>query len=110
MVRNMPDSESTALTSLARVDTLMLALGMSPRWQILRELLKGEALPVKELSVRIGLPMTNTSKHVQNLARAGIVEQTYNRAYRVVRQYVGTEPDTVDLGVMVLRLGQLAAR
>src|SRR5687768_16780072 len=100
----MSDLKRAGEVSLAHLETILLGIGRAPRWQILRELLKGEALPVKELGLRIGLPMTNTSKHVQNLVRAGLVEQTFNRAYRVPRRFLTSEPDTLDLGVMVLRI------
>lgn len=80
---------------------LLTAIGDPVRWHILSELLKGEALPIKEIGLRIGLPMTNTSKHIQHLFKAGIVERRYNRAYQIQAHFITP-------GSQVLRIGPIS--
>ena len=58
-----------------------MVLGEPKRWSILRELAKGEALPVSELARRAGTNADSASKHMRCLRKAGIVRTGYGRLY-----------------------------
>jgi len=75
------------------------------RWRILRELCKGEALPVIELAIRARTRPTKVSKHMAVLRKAGLVTTHYGRLYRLAPVLT---PDLagqrLDLGHCVLKL------
>lgn len=84
---------------------LCSVLGEMTRWKILRELAKGEPLPVKELARRTGRSSDVAQKHVTMLKEAKIVVQGYGRLYKLAP---GIQPDpgaaVLDLGHCVIRL------
>lgn len=84
---------------------LCSVLGEMTRWKILRELAKGEPLPVKELARRTGRSSDVVQKHVTMLKEAKIVVQGYGRLYKLAP---GIQPDAgaavLDLGHCVIRL------
>jgi len=89
---------------------VIAALGNPVRWHILRELARGEPLPVVELSRRLGWVPANLSRHALVLLRAGVVERGYGQLYRIPERFlVPDQPATLDLGVAVLRLDRLDA-
>ena len=84
---------------------LCSVLGEMTRWKILRELAKGEPLPVKELARRTGRSSDVAQKHLAMLKEAKIVVQGYGRLYKLAP---GIQPEpgaaVLDLGHCVLRL------
>ena len=98
-----PASASTPpmmpLAKLARV------LSDPTRWRILRELAKGEALPVQVLAGRAGSTPNLTSKHMSVLRKAGMVVVGYGRLYQLVPE-MRPAPGAMhlDLGHCHLRL------
>ena len=75
------------------------------RWRILRELAKGEALPVQVLAQRIGRTSSATSKHMQVLREARLVVTSHGGHYRLapaIRPAPGVQ--VLDLGHCTLRL------
>ena len=75
------------------------------RWRLLRELAKGEAMPVKELARRIGKSPDMTSKHLAILREAGMVEAKYGRIYQLVPAIMPAPGAThLDFGHCLLKL------
>jgi DNA-binding IclR family transcriptional regulator len=97
-----------APVSLETLRKFLVAIGSVERWQILQELAKGEALPVRMLAKRIGIPETNVSKLMVSLRESGIAERTPSRAYRIHPQFTVPGEQAVDLGVMLLRLDRVS--
>ena len=84
---------------------LCSVLGEMTRWKILRELAKGEPLPVKELAARTGRSSDVVQKHVTMLKEAKIVVQGYGRLYKLAPGIQPTPGTTeLDLGHCVIRL------
>lgn len=81
-------------------------LGALPRWKILLELAgEMEWMSVSYLAGRVGIERSGCSKHMADLAKAGLVEQGMGRLYRLapaIRPAPGAE--FLDLGVCQLRL------
>ena len=76
------------------------------RWGILRELLKGEALPPLELARRVGRSRDAVSKHLGVMRRSGVVVTGFGRLYSIApafRAACGAD-GTFDLGHCLLRL------
>ena len=87
---------------------VITALSNPIRWDILRELVRGEPLPVIELARRLGWVPANLAKHARILHQAGLVERGYGQLYRIPARFlVPDEPHTLDLGVALLRLDRL---
>ena len=106
----MTSNQTAEETYEARVSLrkMTLALKDPSRWKILRELAKGEPLPVIELARRVGRAQDSVSKHMMILKEAGIVVQGYGRLYRFAptcQQIPGTM--NVDIGICILKLGSL---
>src|SRR5438874_1711447 len=81
------------------------------RWIILRELAKGEPLPVLELARRLGRSADTVSKHMAVLRDAALVVTGYGRLYQLapaVRPAPGAS--VIDLGHCQIRLDIPAAR
>ncbi|MES2439378.1 MAG: ArsR family transcriptional regulator [Verrucomicrobiota bacterium] len=66
------------------VEDLARILSEPARWHLLRELAKGEPMPVKELARRIGKTPDMTSKHLAFLREMGMVMTKYSRIYQLV--------------------------
>ncbi len=90
---------------LIKLKHLSRVLNVPARWRILRELARGEALPVKELAVRARCPAASASKHMAVLRKAGLVTIGYGRLYKLS---AGVQPEPggrrLDLGHCVLKL------
>ena len=100
----MPDAPPTPAIPL---DDILTAISDLTRWRILDELLKGEPLPVKELSRRLGAPATNISKHCLLLYRSGIVQRGFGNLYKIHPSHLLPGQRALDLGAVVLRLDRL---
>lgn len=85
--------------------TLARALSVPARWIILRELARGQALPVAELAHRARISPNLTSRHMIALKQLGLAEQVLGRLYRLPATL---RPDLaaglLDLGHCLLRL------
>ena len=84
--------------------TQCLLLGSETRIGILRELCRGEPLPVSELARRLKRQPTAMSKHLSLLLTTGVAVQGFGRLYRIAPAF---QPAP---GSGVLDLGQLALR
>ena len=82
---------------------MAVAIGSTVRWQILRELAKGQALPLAELTRRIKLEaLTN---HMQTLITSGWVERKFGTLYALTDAVrVDTAAGVMDLGPLILKL------
>lgn len=88
-----PTAAAVPLEKLARL------LSDPARWTILRELAKGEPLPVSELARRVGRSADMTSKHMAVLRDAGVVVTGYGRLYQLAPAYrPAPGATTLDLG------------
>ncbi len=95
----VPEPEFIKIRQLSRV------LNGQARWRILRELAKGEALPVKVLAAVAGCPPASASKHMLLLKKAGVVQSGYGRLYKLTPRFQPEPGGTrLDLGHCVLKL------
>ena len=80
-------------------------LSVPARWTILRELARGEVLPVSEIAARARIEASVASRHMAALKEMGLAEQIYGRLYRLSPTL---HPDRatglLDLGHWLLRL------
>ena len=85
--------------------SVTLLLSDPTRWQLLRELAKGEALPVGELARRLGRNRDAISKHLGVMRRVGVAAAGFGRLYSLVpafRPAAGTA--VLDFGHCTVRL------
>jgi DNA-binding transcriptional ArsR family regulator len=90
---------------LLPLDQLAMLLSSPPRWLLLQELAKGEALPVSVLGERIGITADLAGKHLKVLRSMGVVTVGYGRLYSLspaFRPAPGTR--TLDFGICQVRL------
>lgn len=86
--------------SLSAVATL---LGTPGRWHILRELAKGEALPVGEIAKRAKMSADSASKHMAYLRKIGLARRIYGRLYTLAPAYRPAPGSTaLDLGHCII--------
>ncbi len=91
--------------TLAKLATVLFD---ESRWRILRELAKGEALPVQELVRRTRRTRNSVQKNMAILKDSKLVVQAYGHLYRLAPQFVASEGGTrLDLGYCVLCLDRL---
>ena len=84
---------------------LGLLLHDPARWQLLRELAKGEALPVRELARRIGKTHVRTSQHLLLMREWGLLVKEYGHTYRLAPAHRPAPGAThLDFGDWMLRL------
>ncbi len=96
---------SNAIGSAITVEALARVLGDPGRWAILRELAKGEALPVQELASRVGRSAGMVSKHMAMMREAGLVVAGYGRLYQLAPAMRPAPGATmVDLGQCLLKI------
>ena len=90
---------------LIKLKHLSRLLNVPARWRILRELAKGEPLPVHELARRVRCPAASVSKHMALLKQAGMVQIGFGRLYKL-SPTVPLEPggQRLDLGHCILKL------
>jgi DNA-binding transcriptional ArsR family regulator len=98
-----PATPSVSLPGLSRV------LGDPSRWAILRELGKGEPLPVNLIARRIGISEDSTSKHMAVIRKAGLAQAGLGRLYTLAPAYRPAPGAThIDFGHCLLRLSDTA--
>ena len=94
-----PGAAAPARVILLNIRTASKILGSTARWLILQELARGEALPVQYLAGVARTERTATSKHMSILLKAGLVEVTFGRLYRLAPPYRVCVPrGYIDLG------------
>jgi hypothetical protein len=97
--------ETAAEPDFVKVRQLSRVLNGQARWRILRELAKGEALPVKLLAAVAGCPPASASKHMAVLKKAGVVQVGYGRLYKLTPRFQpGPGGTRLDLGHCILKL------
>jgi hypothetical protein len=100
----MSETKSAVLLPF-KLETLCTLLGAPVRWELIRELCKGEALPVGELARRVGCSSTLTSKHLAVLKKFGVVVIYYGQLYRIAPAFQPKPGETtLDLGHCILKL------
>lgn len=100
-----PKWAAPAGVTLSRLCTVLLD---ENRWQILRELSRGEALPVLELVRRTRKSRNIVQKNMGILKDSNLVVQTYGHLYRLSPELAPTENGTrLDLGYCILCLDRL---
>jgi predicted transcriptional regulator len=100
----MSETKSAVLLPF-KLETLCSLLGAPVRWFLIRELCKGEALPLGELARRIGCDPSLTSKHLAVLKKHGVVAIYYGQLYRIAPAFQPRPgAATLDLGHCILKL------
>ena len=87
------------------LDKLCRAIANPVRWKIIRELCRGEPLPVQEVARRLDANPEIISKHLGVLRAQGLAEYCYgslNRIPAALRPQPGA--NVLDLGHCVIRL------
>ena len=103
----MSDTNMPVQPTLKLKDAVSL-LSHEARWRLLRELARGENLPLSELARRVGLAADSTSKHIATLMRLGLAQKVYGHLYVLAPAYrPAPGATTLDLGLCVLRLDAL---
>ena len=100
----MAVNESSKTEGTLKLKDIVWCAGSLPRWRILAELAKGEPLPTKELSKRIRVSPNATSKHLNQMLKAGLLDRGYADLYRIPQRFVVPGQPAIDYGAMVLRL------
>ena len=96
------DNPATPPVTLAG---LSRALGDPNRWAILRELGKGEPLPVNLIARRIGISGDSASKHMAVIRKAGLAQPGLGRLYSLAPAFRPAPGAThIDFGHCMLRL------
>ena len=101
----MSDTNTITQPPAMSLSKVALLLSHVARWQILRELAKGEALPTSDLGRRAGMRPNATSRHLSTMRRMGLLSKGYGGLYSLVPAYrpaPGTA--TIDFGHCVIRL------
>jgi DNA-binding transcriptional ArsR family regulator len=92
------------------IATLAQLLNHPARWRIFHALAAGEALPVKEVARRVGKPVTNVSKYLIDMRKAGYLEKAYGVTYRLAPAYLPAPGSgVIDLGPCLLKIPQSPA-
>jgi DNA-binding transcriptional ArsR family regulator len=86
------------------LESICLLLSDPTRWLLLRELAKGQALPVNELGQRLGRSPEAISKHLAVMRRLGVAEAGFGRLYSLSPSF-RPEP-----GAAVLDFGHCTVR
>ncbi|MGB6219469.1 ArsR/SmtB family transcription factor [Haloferula sp.] len=76
------------------------------RWAILRELAKGQSLPVVEIAKRLRTAPSAISKHFSVLYHSHIVNNEHGR-YRIAPGLLSADRQSLDFGCFLIRLDRL---
>jgi hypothetical protein len=82
---------------------ILPAIASENRWLILRELAKGESLPVCEVAHRLGATPAGTSKHFAVLLASGVIRRTYGGHYAIEPRFLVPGEHAIDIGHALLR-------
>lgn len=99
----MSDTNSTARVLPLTVKQTGYLLYDSTRWMIIRELAKGEALPVMELARRLGCTTGLIGKQLMTLNRLGVAQKGFGRLYSLAPAF-RPKDGAIDFGHCVMRL------
>jgi DNA-binding MarR family transcriptional regulator len=110
------DSSTAAVPDFsANPSKLLLAVGEPTRWVVMRELLRGKPLTVRELSARAGRKANQMGKHMAVLSKLGIVTPVPSpdgdgrkQCYAVPENFRRADAEgrlMLDFGVCLLRFG-----
>ena len=99
----MEATASSALKSALDLQKVIFAVGSLPRWRILVELAKGEALPASEIARRVRLSANAGSKHLVLMHSIGLLRRGYGNLYSIFPEFI-TGPNRLDFGPITLRL------
>lgn len=105
MSESKPQSKTPSKAQALSLAQLAILLGDESRWKLLRELGKGQPLPVKELAARISRSPSGTSKHLSVMRKVRAVTVGFGRLYSLApafRPAPGTA--VIDFGYGVVRL------
>ncbi|MFA6561986.1 MAG: helix-turn-helix domain-containing protein [Verrucomicrobiia bacterium] len=103
----MNTTATTGQIPVIPLGRLLTAVSDMTRWRILDELLKGEALPVLELSNRLHVPATNIGKHCAVLLELGMLRRGYGNCYSIPACFLVPGQRVLDFGAVLLRLDRL---
>jgi DNA-binding transcriptional ArsR family regulator len=102
----MPDpAQSSASPPPPRLPLakVLPAIASERRWNILRELAKGEPLPVIKVAHRLRATPAGTSKHFAVLLASGIILRTYGGNYKIDPRFLVPGGRAIDIGHVLLR-------
>ena len=98
----MPASPASPGSNIP-VARILSGISSLVRWQIIKELAKGEALPSAELARRLRMSDSAMSKQMAVMKRCGLVATRYGH-YHLPAGVVSDDGKTADYGCVVLRL------
>ena len=82
---------------------ILPGISSTVRWAVLRELAKGDPLPIYELANRLRMSESAMSKQMAVMRRAGLVVNPYS-SYQFPAGVLSADRKTADYGCVVLRL------
>ena len=98
-------SEPTPVTPLLPLEDQCFLLSDATRVAILRELARGEPLPVNEIARRLGRKPAMVSNHLATLRTYAVVQMVYDRFYRLAPAYAPAPGASgLEFGDFLLRL------
>lgn len=101
----MPEPPSTAAAPTLRLETVLICISSTTRWEMLRELADGGSLMVSELARRTGWAARVISKHLALLRKAGIIINPRGRLFEIAPQFVADKSQRLlDFGWCTLRM------
>ena len=101
----MNETTRTAAPLPLNLEQASYVLGDLKRCLLLRELSRGQALPVGELTRRVGCTRDSISRQLASLCRMGVVQKVYGHLYALAPAYQPKAGETtLDLGHFVVRL------
>ena len=100
-----PMSDPTPVTPLLPLEDQCFLLSDATRVAILRELARGEPLPVNEIARRLGRKPAMVSNHLATLRTYAVVQMVYDRFYRLAPVYAPAPGASgLEFGDFLLRL------
>jgi len=99
----MRDPVPPSTPPLLPLDSICLLVSDPTRWRLIRELAKGEALPVSELGRRLGRNSSAVGKHLAVMTRVGVTQSGFGRLYSLAPAFRPAE-GKIDFGHLVMRL------
>lgn len=81
---------------------VLAAISSLSRWEILRELIKDQPLPVCEIAIRLRASETSISKHVAVLLSSGVVCRHYG-LYMIEPRFLVPGESSLDFGCILIR-------
>ena len=99
----MPDLTPVSASPQPSLTKVLPAIASERRWCILRELAKGEALPVCEIAHRLRATPGGISKHFAVLHASGIVRRTYGGNYDIDPRFRVPGQFAIEIGHALLR-------